>query len=156
MKPKFIVYKAGINEIAWISPNEESLEFILNRAVPSGSKYLFINDDTNVDYDFFKSYDFDWNLENGTETTPILNLDIAKQMYLKEIRIKRDKLFVNLDIDYMRALETGNQTLIQEIVTKKQQLRDLPNMDFSDVTTSVQLKAKWPSELLGNSPYSTI
>jgi phage shock protein A len=53
----------------------------------------------------------------------------------------------------MRALETGNQTLIQEIVTKKQQLRDLTNIDFSDVTNSAQLKEKWPTEILGQIPF---
>jgi hypothetical protein len=69
------------------------------------------------------------------------------------LRYKRSELFPDLDLQYMRALETGNQTLIQEIVTKKQQLRDLPNMDFSDVTTAIQLKQTWPTDILGESPF---
>ena len=156
MKPKFIVYKIGINEIAWISPNEESLEFLLSKVIPYGSNYLFVNDDSNVDYDFFKSYDFNWNLKTGTETTAIFNLEIAKQIHLEHIRKKRNKIFPEFDVEYMKALESGNQTLIQEVVTKKQALREVTNIDFLDVVSPADLKATWPIDILGNSPYQTI
>jgi hypothetical protein len=156
MKPKFIVYKAGINEIAWVSPNEESLEFVLFNTVPSGSKYLFVDDDTNVDYDFFKSYDFDWNLEIGTETVAIFNLEIAKEVHIEHIRKKRSKIFPQFDVEYMRALEIGDQIKMQEIATKKQALRDATEIDFSNVATPNQLKQTWPTDILGNSPYQTI
>jgi hypothetical protein len=53
----------------------------------------------------------------------------------------------------MRALESGNQTKIQEIVQKKETLRNITNMDLSDVTTLSELKAKWPVDILGKSLY---
>jgi hypothetical protein len=56
----------------------------------------------------------------------------------------------------MRALESGNQTTIQEVVEKKQALRDVTDIDFSNVTTPNDLKNKWPTDILGNSPYQTI
>lgn len=154
MKPKFIVYKIEINEIAWVSPNEDSLEFVLSKIIPSGANYLFVNDDSNVDYDFFKSYEFDWNLETGNETTAIFNLEIAKEIHLEHIRKKRTKIFPELDIEFMKALENGNQSKMQEISIKKQVLRDITNIDFSEVTTPAELKATWPIELLGESPYN--
>ena len=62
-------------------------------------------------------------------------------------------MFPELDLQYMRALETGNQSVIQEIVAKKQQLRDLPDMDFSNVLTPIQIKEKWPTDILGEIPF---
>jgi hypothetical protein len=153
MKPKFIISKNN-DDVVWTSPNEETLEFILSRVIPSGSKYLFVNDDSNVDYDFFKSYEFDWNLEIGNETTAIFNLEIAKEIHLEYIRKKRTKIFPELDIEFMKALENSNQSKMQEISIKKQALRDITNIDFSEVTTPAELKATWPIELLGESPYN--
>jgi|LauGreDrversion4_2_1035121.scaffolds.fasta_scaffold257213_2 hypothetical protein len=155
MKPKFIISKNN-NDVIWTSPNEESLEFVLSKVIPSGSKYLFVNDNSNVDYDFFKSYEFDWNLETGNETTAIFNLEIAKEIHLEHIRKKRSKIFPELDIEFMIALENGNQSKMQEISIKKQALRDITNIDFSNVTTAAELKNKWPTDVLGNSPYETI
>ena len=155
MKPKLIISEKN-GDIKWISPNEDNIDFIIKNVIPSDSNYVYMYDDSEIDYSFNFCYDFNFDDDNGSTAIPSLNLEKAKELFLNDLRYKRNELFPDLDLQYMRALETGNQTLIQEIVTKKQQLRDLPNMDFSDVTTSVQLKAKWPTELLGNSPYSTI
>lgn len=81
----------------------------------------------------------------------ILNIERAKQVFIEKIRRFREDELPKLDIQYMRALELGTSTT--EIVAKKQQLRDLPNMDLSDVTNLTQLKAKWPTNLLGDSPF---
>ena len=53
----------------------------------------------------------------------------------------------------MRALESDNQTKAQEIVAKKQILRNLTEMDLSDVSTLSELKDKWPANILGSSLY---
>jgi hypothetical protein len=54
----------------------------------------------------------------------------------------------------MRALEVGNTTLSAEIGAKKQALRDITDIDVSNVTTLDELKALWNEELLGPSPYT--
>jgi hypothetical protein len=81
----------------------------------------------------------------------VLNIEKAKQIFIEKIRRFREDELPKLDIQYIRTLELGNDTT--EIVSKKQQLRDLPNIDLSDVTNLTQLKAKWPTELLGDSPF---
>ena len=83
----------------------------------------------------------------------ILNIEKAKEIYLNKLRRFREDKWGDLDVQYMKSLETGNQTNISEIVAKKEQLRNLPNMDLSDVTTLNELKSRWPIEILGNSPY---
>jgi hypothetical protein len=152
MKPKLIISEKN-GDIKWISPNEETIDFIIKKVIPSDSNYVFMYDDSEIDYSFNFCYDFNFNDENGSTAIPSLNLEKAKELFLNYLRYKRSELFPDLDLQYMRALETGNQTLIQEIVTKKQQLRDLPNMDFSDVTTAIQLKQTWPTDILGESPF---
>ena len=80
-----------------------------------------------------------------------INIEKAKNIFISKLRRFREDEFSKLDIEYMRALELGNPTA--DIVAKKQQLRNLPDMDLSDVTTLDQLKAKWPTDLLGDSPF---
>lgn len=148
MKPKLIISEKN-SDIRWITPNEETIDFVIKNVIPLNSNYVFMYDDSEIDYSFNFCYDFNFDDENGSTAIPSLNLEKAKELFLNYLRYKRNELFPDLDLQYMRILETGNQTLMQEIVSKKQQLRDLTNIDFSDVTNSVQLKAKWPSELLG-------
>ena len=155
MKPKLIVSKLD-DKITFTALNEESLEFVLNRCIPSGSDYVCIYDDLNLSIGFEFCYDFNFNDENGSTAIPSFNVEKGKELIIGLMRNRRNKMFPELDIQYMRALESGNQTLIQEIVAKKQALRDVTEIDFSDCVTPEDVKAKWPTELLGNSPYQTI
>ena len=86
----------------------------------------------------------------------MLNIDVnrALDVHKKQIRTKREILFKDLDVQFMRALEVGNTTLAAEIGAKKQALRDITDIDVSNVTTLDELKALWNEELLGPSPYT--
>ena len=86
----------------------------------------------------------------------MLNIDVSRALdvHKKQIRIKREILFKDLDVQFMRALEVGNTTLSAEIGSKKQALRDITDIDVSNVTTLDELKALWNEELLGPSPYT--
>ena len=85
----------------------------------------------------------------------MLNIDVnrALDVHKKQIRIKREIIFKDLDVQFMRALEVGNTTLSAEIGAKKQALRDITDIDISSVSTLDELKAIWDVELLGESPY---
>jgi hypothetical protein len=102
---------------------------------------------------FYESYELDWTLESGSVSPLIFDIEKAKLEFIEHIRNERILYLSNLDVYYMKALESGNQTTIADIVEKKQQLRDLPTMDLSDVNTLSELIAKWPTELIGNPPY---
>lgn len=153
MKPKIIISKKD-EKIMWTAVNDETIEFILDRVIPSGSDYVFMYDNANnIEHSFTFCYDFNFDDENGTTAIPIFNVEKGKELFLEQLRYKRNKLFPELDLQYMRALETGNQSVIQEIVAKKQQLRDLPDIDFSNVSTPIQIKEKWPTDILGEIPF---
>lgn len=80
-----------------------------------------------------------------------INIEKAKNIFISKLRRFREDELPKLDIQYIRALELGSSTI--DIISKKELLRDLPNMDLSDVTNLDELKEKWPTELLGNSPF---
>ena len=82
-----------------------------------------------------------------------INLEKALEIHKKKIRERREVVFKDLDIQFMKALEQGNTTLSAEIGTKKQALRDITDIDISNISTLDELKAIWNVELLGESPY---
>ena len=85
----------------------------------------------------------------------MLNIDVnrAVDVHKKQVRIKREILFKDLDVQFMRALEEGNTTLAAEIGTKKQALRDATNIDSGSITNLNDVKALWDVEILGETPY---
>ena len=85
----------------------------------------------------------------------MLNIDVnrALDVHKKQIRTKREIIFKDLDVQFMRALESGNSTLAAEIGAKKQALRDATNIDSGSITTLDDVKALWDVEILGETPY---
>ena len=79
----------------------------------------------------------------------VVDMDKAREIQLNRIRVARNAKLKDLDVPFMRALESGNQTAIQMITEQKRILRDLPKT--FDITTGVltpeQLSAKWPAVL---------
>ena len=67
-----------------------------------------------------------------------VNIDKAKEITKDKLRAERTPLLEELDVQYMRALEAGQDT--SAIVTKKQELRDITNQ-VDLVSTVEELKA---------------
>ena len=82
-----------------------------------------------------------------------INIESALEIHKTKIRERRELVFKDLDIQFMKALEQGNTTLSTEIGAKKQALRDITDIDISNISTLDELKAIWDVELLGESPY---
>ena len=77
----------------------------------------------------------------------------ALEVLKSEIRIRRTKLFNDLDVQYMRAIETGNTELQNQIVAQKEILRNLTDISIDGVTTREELIALWPEDILGSNPF---
>lgn len=75
------------------------------------------------------------------------------ELMKKYIRSKRTKLFPQLDVEFMRAVEMGDSAKQAEIAAKKQALRDLTNINIDSVNTIEELKALWPTDILGPTPF---
>lgn len=77
----------------------------------------------------------------------------ALEVLKAEIRRKRTLLFNDLDVQYMRALEAGNTELQNQIVSQKEVLRNLTDINIDGVTTREELIALWPESILGPNPF---
>lgn len=67
-----------------------------------------------------------------------INIDKAKDITKNKLRDQRKPLLENLDVQYMRALEVGDDTTA--IVAEKQRLRDITNQ-VDTMTTVEELKS---------------
>jgi hypothetical protein len=149
----YIIYKDyPIEGNTWYYLGEKNVNaFNKELHIPTGSVNYLLSETAIEDSAFFDSYKLDWNLEKGSISALDVDMKVAKQKFVNDMREVRDTVFPELDIQFMKSLETGGSTT--DITTKKQRLRDLPNMDLSYVTTIAELKSKWPTDLLGKSPY---
>tara|TARA_R110000824_G_scaffold164735_1_gene341159 strand:- start:31 stop:297 length:267 start_codon:yes stop_codon:yes gene_type:complete len=79
----------------------------------------------------------------------VINMDKARAIHMDSIRVIRDAHLKALDVPFIRALETGDQSEIARITELKQTLRDIPQkFDIkTGITNPATLKTTWP-ELL--------
>lgn len=72
----------------------------------------------------------------------------AKEIVKDGLRAAREPLLKDLDIQFMRAVETGNTSLQAEIAAKKQELRDITNLPaINSAKTTNALRKAWPEFL---------
>tara|TARA_Y100000401_G_scaffold45558_1_gene34990 strand:+ start:1272 stop:1535 length:264 start_codon:yes stop_codon:yes gene_type:complete len=77
----------------------------------------------------------------------------AKAIHKDKIRVARQPKFLELDIEFTKALEAGTSTT--DIAAKRQALRDAPADSAIDAATNeAELKAQWNTAILGTSPYN--
>ena len=82
-----------------------------------------------------------------------INVNTALEIHKTKIRKKREELFKDLDVQFMKALEQGNSELAASIGSKKQALRNATNIDSASLSTLDDVKSTWDIDLLGESPY---
>ena len=85
----------------------------------------------------------------------IITTDMAKarEIHKNNIRIVRKDRLAELDIEFMKAQETGASTT--DIVAKKNALRNAPaDSAIASASDEAALKAQWNTDILGTSPYS--
>ena len=76
-----------------------------------------------------------------------VNITKAKNIWKDKIRRARKPKLESLDVEFMRAQETGADT--SAIVAKKKELRDFP-AQVDSATTTDEIKAVWDTDKLGD------
>jgi hypothetical protein len=76
----------------------------------------------------------------------IVNPDKAKAIWKNKWREARKPKLASLDIEFMRAVESGDVTAQQAIANAKQALRDV-TLTPIEGTTPEEIKAVWPEIL---------
>jgi hypothetical protein len=133
----FITYPQPNGQVAVVIPCGDVNDAI--KDVPEGVEYKIV-ESVDIDNDYFNAYEFDAEL--GAK----VNIEKAKAIHLDKFRSARTPLLATLDIDFMRAVESGNTISQKEIAAKKQALRDVTSIELPN--TLAKIKATWP-EVLG-------
>ena len=129
-----------------------TVQEIADKDVPDGVPYSIV-EDSSIPTD--QSFRDAWKGVGIGTTGATITEDItkAKEIHKTNIRLARASKFIDLDIEYQRALETSADT--STIVAKKQALRDAPAASGIATAANVtDLKTQWDTSILGTSPYS--
>ena len=89
---------------------------------------------------FFES----WRLRDGKV---VWHKPAADELQRKYFRVLRKPLLEKLDVEFIRALESGDTALVASIAAKKKKLRDVTLLDLSEHLTPEALKAFVPDIL---------
>lgn len=76
----------------------------------------------------------------------IINPDKAKAIWKNKWREARKSILASLDIEFMRAVESGDVAKQSKISAKKQELRDVTLLPIPG-TTPEEIKSVWPEVL---------
>jgi hypothetical protein len=77
-----------------------------------------------------------------------VDMSKAKEMVKEGLRTARQPLLQELDVEFMRAVESGNTALQTEIAGKKQKLRDITDLPaINKAKTTDDLRKAWPDIL---------
>jgi hypothetical protein len=77
-----------------------------------------------------------------------INIKKAIEIHKDRLREARGPLLNALDVEFMRAVESGDKKLQEEIIAKKQALRDVTaDKLFSKISDTDALKKVWPEVL---------
>lgn len=155
---KAILYNDDDGQLCVIFPNYSDcandierdivMQGVINRDLPKNP------DGTNRPY-CIKNYS---ELEDRRFVKPAWKLDVqnekiyfdkiaASEIKKKQFRYLRKPLLEQLDIDFLKALESGDSNVISEIARKKQVLRDVTKIDMSTLDTPDKIHAFVPDIL---------
>jgi translation initiation factor RLI1 len=78
-----------------------------------------------------------------------INKEKSINRFLKTYRTERNKKFSEMDIQFMRALETDDTSIKATIIESKNSLRDFPSTITTDSFSTIEeLRNLWPDGLL--------
>lgn len=142
-------------KVAVMYPTGElPIEELIRRHVDISRPYQVMGADElpNADGDFYDA----WVLvhhENGSGYKVSVDIEKAREVHRKNLRMERKPLLEALDVQFMRAVERADTAAQQEIAVKKQALRDLPeHAEIAAATTTARLRALTLDVLIGNVP----
>lgn len=109
--------------------------------IPPTAKHLILTDTADLPAAGFRNA---WVInDNKVE----IDVNRAKNIKRNQFRQARKPLLEQLDIEYMKAVETSNTTKKKTIAAKKQELRDVTSIDLPDDVD--ELAKFWPDVLKG-------
>ena len=114
---------------------------VIARDIPKGCDYRVVDRSKLPDDRTFRGA---WTIDCKVD------MDKAKEIWLDQIRIARNERLKELDIEWMKAIERGENKEASDIAAVKQSLRDVTERaDIHKCKTASSLKKYWPQILEG-------
>ena len=140
-----IVLKNEDNTVSIITPAESTIDSIID-ALPADSEHGIAKAQDVID---ISDNDF---LEARVFSTkyPYVEVDLtkAKDIWRDKLRKARKPILEQLDVEFMKALESSDSSTIKEIKEKKQELRDITQHSTLKSAKSLdKIKSFWPAIL---------
>lgn len=128
----------------WAEQEEAFLSRIIKKVLPEEATNVRVIEPSEIPTD--RTFRNAWKDEGGSIT---VDMPQAREIHRDYLRKLREPKLAALDIEYMRALETGNIAEQERIAAEKQLLRDATAFPAIDAaTTPEELKAAIPPVLL--------
>lgn len=119
-----------MNCIAYIAADErvdimfqrnihESLQDLAKNNFPN-TPYVLLNTNELPSFAFKNA----WKLVDGKVT---IDMSIARDTWRDFLRSERNVMLQKLDVEFIRALETNDTSILDAIISRKNKLRDLPS-----------------------------
>ena len=122
--------------------DEQWLARVFAKATPEGTMFKDIEKAAIPPDRTFREA---WELNGDTVS---VNMDKARSIQMDRIRASRNKKLIELDVEYMVALEDDDKTKANEVAAIKKTLRDIPqNFDLTVASTPEELKGMMPDIL---------
>ena len=138
---KIIAYNnaGGLGVIIPILNDDSKIAEFASKNIQAGVEYIIIdNSELPSDQTFRDALEVNGGIK--------LNAEKAKAIWKNKQREARKARLASLDIDFMRAVESGDQAKQSEIASKKQALRDVTLTEIPG-TTPEEIKSVWPEVL---------
>tara|TARA_Y100000401_G_C8143751_1_gene136136 strand:- start:5 stop:442 length:438 start_codon:yes stop_codon:yes gene_type:complete len=140
---KVIIYNQENGIMAISVPGKNSgltIEELAVKYCPEGAKIIDRAKIDALDRNFRAAFVCD------ADMNPVIDMKKAKDVWREKIRKARKPKLEELDIQYMKAQEAGEDT--SAIVAKKNKLRDFPAKSEIDAASNLtELKLVWDNDL---------
>ena len=140
---KVIIYNQENGIMAVCVPAENcglTIQEIAAKDCPEGARIIENTDLDSLDNEFRNAWSCD------ADMNPTIDMEKARDVWRDKIRIARKPKLEELDIQYIRAQEAGEDT--SAIVETKNKLRDFPaKPEITSATTVEELKVIWDNDL---------
>jgi hypothetical protein len=107
--------------------------------VPPTAKHLILTDTADLPAAGFRNA---WFINNNKVE---IDINKAKEIKRNQFRQARRQMLTQLDVEYLRAVETSNASKKKSIAATKKQLRDVTSIDLPDDVS--ELVVFWPDVL---------
>ena len=124
----------------WAETEDEFLSRLKARAVPPDARHVRYVDASSIPQD--RTY------RNALKHDLTFDMDKCRAIHRDRMRAARVPLLVALDVEYQRADERGDAATKQQVVARKQELREVTgHPDIDAAKTPDALKRAWPAVL---------